>query len=328
MMRKLRTVSALAVLLCALSIYAQTANSGYPETQLNPAYALDTGAVNVMVATLPSCPASLQTGAFFKVKPANNNTTTTPTLNVCGLGAKTVVKLNSAALAAGDLVTSAIGEFIYDGTNMQLMNPQTNTSGTVSSIATTGPIGGGTITTTGTITCTTCVTSASSLASGNLMTGAGSQASQTNANIAVSVGGIFTTYDNLTTAGLGVPVMLAVSDVTAQTASQTTVNLIASTGAAGHYIVRIYLDQNALCTTGTGSVYATVNWTDASHAHSAQTVPLNLITSAISTPNGYIDAIIPFWAASATAITYTTTYTACATGTASYDLHANVERTN
>jgi fibronectin-binding autotransporter adhesin len=53
-------------------------------------------------------------------------------------------------------------------------------TGTVTSIATTSPITGGTITTTGTIACATCVTSAASLTSGAIMTGAGSQASQTN----------------------------------------------------------------------------------------------------------------------------------------------------
>jgi hypothetical protein len=49
--------------------------------------------------------------------------------------------------------------------------------GTVTSIATTSPITGGTITTTGTIACPTCVTSAAPLTSGQLVAGAGSQAS-------------------------------------------------------------------------------------------------------------------------------------------------------
>jgi len=52
-------------------------------------------------------------------------------------------------------------------------------SGTVTSIATTSPITGGTITTTGTIACATCVTSAVPLTSTALMTGAALQASQT-----------------------------------------------------------------------------------------------------------------------------------------------------
>lgn len=51
------------------------------------------------------------------------------------------------------------------------------TTGTVTSIATTSPITGGTITSTGTIACATCVTSAASLTSNSLMIGAGSQAS-------------------------------------------------------------------------------------------------------------------------------------------------------
>jgi hypothetical protein len=63
-------------------------------------------------------------------------------------------------------------------------------SGTVTSIATTSPITGGTITTTGTIACATCVTSAASLTSTAFMTGAGSQASQTpSATATLSSGG-------------------------------------------------------------------------------------------------------------------------------------------
>ncbi len=50
-------------------------------------------------------------------------------------------------------------------------------SGTVTSIATTSPITGGTITTTGTIACATCVTSAAALTSNLPVFGAGSQAS-------------------------------------------------------------------------------------------------------------------------------------------------------
>lgn len=52
-------------------------------------------------------------------------------------------------------------------------------TGTVTSIATTGPISGGTITSTGTISCPTCTTNASALTSTAIMTGGGGQASQT-----------------------------------------------------------------------------------------------------------------------------------------------------
>lgn len=75
-----------------------------------------------------------------------------------------------AATLTGCLTGNGTGAITGSGT--------CNTSNaTVSSIATTGPIGGGTITTTGTITCTTCVTSSAALTSNSLMIGAGSQAS-------------------------------------------------------------------------------------------------------------------------------------------------------
>ncbi len=88
-------------------------------------------------------------------------------------------------------------------------------SGTVTSIATTGPISGGTITTTGTISCPTCTTNASALTANLPMIGAGSQAAavgtvQGNTTKFVSYAGSapatndcakFDASGNLTTAG-------------------------------------------------------------------------------------------------------------------------------
>ena len=324
-------ISILAVAgLCGVPLIAQSANQGYPEQQLLPTYAADSGAANTLVATSTGCSSTLTTGEVIKVLPGHANSTTTPTLAYCGAAAKTITKFGTTAVAANDLTTTAIALFIYDGTDMELVNPQTATgTSTLGTISTTGPITGGPVSSGNiTIACATCVTAAASLSSTNLMTGAGGQASQTNANDQVNTGGIFTLYDNLTTVGLGFPTVLGISDVTAQTASQTATNILASTPAAGHYLVRLYLNQNAVCTSGTGSVYATVSWTDAVHAHTAQTIPLTMIATAVSTPNGYVDAAIPLWSATASAISYTTTYTACTSGTGSYDLHAEVERTN
>lgn len=56
-------------------------------------------------------------------------------------------------------------------------------SGTVTSIATTSPITGGTITTTGTIACATCTTNASALTSNAVVLGGGSQATKVAAGI-------------------------------------------------------------------------------------------------------------------------------------------------
>jgi len=71
--------------------------------------------------------------------------------------------------------------------------------GTVTSIATTSPITGGTITSTGTIACATCVTSAASLTSGQLVAGAGGQAAAvTNLTGDVTTsGGVATAVVNL-----------------------------------------------------------------------------------------------------------------------------------
>ncbi|MGO8759320.1 MAG: hypothetical protein ACLQG3_14470 [Terracidiphilus sp.] len=285
---------------------AQTANANYPEVWIMPSYAADTGSVNVMTATVTSCPSAYVTGMAIKILPAHANTTTTPTVNLCGLGTKTITKFGTSALAASDLLTTAVAVMVYDGTYFELEDPATlSVSG-------------------GTVTDSSGVTTAYELAES---TGTAHQV-QYNANDLTNSAGIFTTYDGITTAGLGLDVVEGVSDVTAQSTSQSTVNLVASTSAAGHYLVRLYLDQNALCTTGTGSVYATVSWTDATHAHTAQTIPLTLNNTSISAAAGFIDAAIPLWSATSSAITYTTTYTACTSGTGTYDLHAEVERTN
>jgi hypothetical protein len=328
-MKKLTVLALAFVYLCGLAaLAAQTAN--YPEVWIMPSYAADSGSANAMVATVTSCPAAYTTGTVYKILPGHANSTTTPTLNFCGLGAKTITKFGQAAVAANDMLTTAVAVLIYDGTDMELQNPATvsSLSGTITNVGVTGPITGGGSSGSVTIACATCTTSAAALPSTDLLTGSGSQGLQANANDQLASGGIFSLYDNLTTAGLGLDTVLGVSDVTAQSASQSSVNLLASTPAAGHYLVRIYLDQNGLCTTGTGLAYATVSWTDATHAHTAQTVPLTLANTSISSPNGYIDAAIPLWSATASAITYTTTYTACTTGTGTYDLHAEVERTN
>lgn len=63
-------------------------------------------------------------------------------------------------------------------------------SGTVTSVATTSPITGGTFTTTGTIACATCVTSAASLTSGAIVIGGGSQASATDTSATLTAGAL------------------------------------------------------------------------------------------------------------------------------------------
>jgi len=91
-------------------------------------YAADSGVQNAAVVTLSPVPASLAPGLEVHFMPKYANSTTTPTLNVNGLGAKTITKLGTTALAVNDLTTTAIAKVIYDGTYWQLENPQTNES--------------------------------------------------------------------------------------------------------------------------------------------------------------------------------------------------------
>lgn len=76
-------------------------------------------------------------GRFAFLTGASANTTSTPTVNVSGLGAKTIVRRDGTALTAGDLPASTLIEIRYDGTNFRLP------SITAASVS-----GGGTVTST------------------------------------------------------------------------------------------------------------------------------------------------------------------------------------
>lgn len=89
-------------------------------------YKADTGAADVLVITPAPAITAYTAGQRFSFKVAATNLTTTPTLNVNALGAKTIVKMGGSALAAGDLLIGQVMEVEYDGTNMQLMTPVAN----------------------------------------------------------------------------------------------------------------------------------------------------------------------------------------------------------
>lgn len=84
--------------------------------------------------------------------------------------------LQTTGTIAGTLCQDSSGNIIYDaGNNCE----SGGGGGTVTSIATTSPITGGTITGSGTIACATCVTSASALTQYGVVIGGGLQASST-----------------------------------------------------------------------------------------------------------------------------------------------------
>jgi len=86
-------------------------------------YKADTGSANAYVITPAPAITAYTVGQVFSFKATNANTTTS-TLNVNGLGVKTINKAGGAtALASGDIAAGMIVQVEYDGTNFVMLNP-------------------------------------------------------------------------------------------------------------------------------------------------------------------------------------------------------------
>ncbi len=96
------------------------------------AYAADTGAANALAVALTPAPSAYTAGLQVNVKVANNNTGAT-TINVNGLGTKSIV-FGGAALTSGMLVAGQTYRLIYDGTNFVLNSP-TQTVPTITAVS-------------------------------------------------------------------------------------------------------------------------------------------------------------------------------------------------
>jgi hypothetical protein len=120
-------------------------------------------------------------------------------------------------------------------------------------------------------------------------------------------------------------------NVTAQTAAITTTNLL--TGATvGEYAVNVYLESDASCSSpGSAAVSVTVGWGDRTGARTT-VVPLQGfgVTSgsvALGSTANFGEAAMTVWNNSASNnLTYSTTYTACTTGTGTYALYITYRR--
>jgi len=143
---------------------------------------------------------------------------------IWNVGSFNIVLVNEATSTAANQFKTSTGADItlapkecadvqYDAAQSRWLTTPCATAGSgggVTSVATTSPITGGTITTTGTIGCATCVTSAAALTSNALVIGGGLQASSTTTTgtgvltaLGVNVGsaGAFVTFDG----ALGTP---------------------------------------------------------------------------------------------------------------------------
>lgn len=89
-------------------------------------YKADTGSANAYVITPAPAITAYTAGQVFSFKATNANTTTS-TLNVNGLGVKTIKKgAGSTDLASGDIAAGMIVQVEYDGTNFVMLNPVAN----------------------------------------------------------------------------------------------------------------------------------------------------------------------------------------------------------
>lgn len=165
-------------------------------------------------------------------------------------GGSIPVVMGPASATSGHVAT-------FNGTNGSLLQDGgALPTGTVTSIATTGPIGGGTITATGTITCTTCVTSAASLTSGAVVIGSGSQASATTTTgtgVVTAIGNNLSAAGGLTTTIASGTSALGTSSI-ASTACATVVTTTATNVVSTDSII---WNPNASIKAVTGYVPAT-----------------------------------------------------------------------
>lgn len=86
-------------------------------------YVVDTGTANVIVITPSPAITAYTTGQQFSLKMANTITSPTVSLNVSGLGAKSVIRNSLTSPVVGDLISGQIVVLEYDGTNFQITSP-------------------------------------------------------------------------------------------------------------------------------------------------------------------------------------------------------------
>jgi hypothetical protein len=88
-----------------------------------PTFGIGGGTAQTQTATVPVLASAYYPGLRISYVVSVSNTAANPTLNMNTLGAKTVIKANTTAIAANDLLIGMVAELVYDGTYFRLLNP-------------------------------------------------------------------------------------------------------------------------------------------------------------------------------------------------------------
>lgn len=105
------------------SAAGDSANLGQVQSAIVAHAASVGGTADAITATFAPPFAAYTAKMRFRFTASAANTVTAPTVNIDGLGAKTIKKLNSAALAAGDIAGAGhVCECVYNGTDVILLN--------------------------------------------------------------------------------------------------------------------------------------------------------------------------------------------------------------
>lgn len=102
-----------------------TPRNNYSQKANTVNFAIDNQANDSYVITLSPAPLDYSNGMMILFR-ANTVNTGAATINVNGLGVRTIVKRVNTALANGDILASMICLLVYDGTNFVLVNPVVN----------------------------------------------------------------------------------------------------------------------------------------------------------------------------------------------------------
>jgi len=82
---------------------------------------VDTGAADAYDITLSPAITAYAKGQLFSFEAINANLTTTPTVDVNGVGAQTIINRDGSALSPGDIPANSLSIIQYDGTNFRLL---------------------------------------------------------------------------------------------------------------------------------------------------------------------------------------------------------------